>query len=138
MIEKNLSDELTGPKVKPGLMLKWGGHPNGTLIIYGESLSQNGVREYSGIALITTNFFNKIRPKKQFDYGWQNYFTIDFLKQWRGGKMLNKDEFYKKRTLLFHNPILISCISGLIKQHEEGNQLYYQHPDFEKILHSPF
>lgn len=136
MIEENLSDKLISPKVKPGLMIGWGGHPNGTLIIYGESPSSEGL--YSGIALCTMNIFNRFRPKKRFDYGWQDYFSIDFLKHWRGGRMLNREEFYKRRTLLFNNKALISCINGLIKQQEEGNLLYYPHPDFEKILPPPF
>ncbi|MCK4552968.1 hypothetical protein KAT80_02080 [Candidatus Pacearchaeota archaeon] len=134
MVKDNHLDELVGPEVKPGLMLKWGGHPNGTLIIYGETSSINKLRNYKGMALITKSFFNRLRPSKRFDYGWRVNFNIDFCKQWEGVRMLNEQEFQERENLLYNNPLLVLYINTLINFDGKGNELYYKHKGFEKIL----
>ncbi len=136
MIKDNYLDELIGPKIKPGLMLKWGGHPNGTLIIYGETSSINKLRNYEGMALITKGFFNRLRPSKRFAYGWKVNFNIDFCKQWAGARMFNEQEFQERKNLIHNNPLLVLYMGALIDSFEKENELYYKHKSFEKILSS--
>jgi len=122
-----------GPIVDPGLVLGLRGfEPNGTLIIYGEELSEDSFRKYLAISLDTEGSFNNFRKKKQFNWVIDSMHDGYLLTLGRDVLMLDEVEFNKRLKIMDNNPVTSTLIKALVR----GGELYYSHDSFKKFLES--